>query len=114
MGTKAAANPLRSPPPQEREDEEREDDDRSKRLTSVGQAVEVLHVLDLALACTNDEELGRLASQIREGERALESWAREVETFRASKQLFEAGIVPDLAERPRDDERDELVLARMA
>jgi hypothetical protein len=108
MGTKAASNPPRSPPPYERED-----DDRSKRLASISQAVEVLHVLDRALACADDAELGRLASQAREGERALETWAREVETFRASKQLFEAGIVPDLVERPRGA-RDELVLTRVA
>src|SRR5437868_13578552 len=107
MGTKTASN-LRSPAPHEREN-----DDRSKSLASVGQAVEVLHVLDRALACAGDAELGQLISRVREGERALEAWAREVETFRASKQLFEAGIVPDLAERPRDD-RNELVLTRVA
>jgi hypothetical protein len=75
--------------------------------------VEVLHVLDQALACATDEELGRLASQAREGERALEEWARQLETFRASKQLFAAGIVPDLGERPHGA-RDELVLTRVA
>jgi len=106
MGTNAAAKTPGSPPPQERED-----DERSRRLAAVGEVVEVLHVLDLALACTNDDELGRLAAQARESERALETWAREVESFRASKQLFEAGILPDLA---RSDGRDELVLTRVA
>jgi hypothetical protein len=72
------------------------------RLASVGQAVELLHVLDLALGSTDDAELGRLASEAREGERALEEWARQVETFRASKQLFAAGILPDPTGQPRD------------
>ena len=36
----------------------------------------------------------------------------EVETFRASKQLFQAGTVPDLVER-RHGVRDELVLTRV-
>jgi hypothetical protein len=75
--------------------------------------MEILHVLDLALGSTNDAELGRLASEVREGERALEEWARHVEAFRASKQLFEAGILPDPAGRPRGIP-DELVLARLA
>jgi len=107
MGTKSAAHPLRSPPP-----DEREEDDRSKRLASISQAVEVLHVLDRALACADDDELGRLVSEARAGERALERWAHEVETFRASKQLFQAGTVPDLVER-RHGVRDELVLTRV-
>ena len=106
MGTKAASDPPRSPPP-----DAREADDRSRRLASIGDAIEVLHVGDRALACADDAELGRLASQAREGERAFEAWAREVETFRASKQLFEAGMLPDLVEH---GDRDELVLTRVA
>ncbi len=107
MGTKTASN-LRSPPPQERED-----DDRSRRLASISQAVEVLHVLDRALASADDAQLGLLVSRVRAAERQLEAWAREVEAFRASKQLFEAGIVPDLVD-PSRATRDELVLTRLA
>jgi hypothetical protein len=54
----------------------------------------LLHVLDLALGCTDDAELRRLAADARVGERTLEEWARHVEAFRASKQLFESGILP--------------------
>jgi hypothetical protein len=74
--------------------------------------MELLRVLEFALGQTDDAELGRLVSGIREGERAFEEWARQVETFRASKQLFEAGILPDPAGRPRGIP-DELVLGRL-
>jgi hypothetical protein len=107
MGTKAAVTHPGSPPAREREDA-----DRSARLASVGQAVELLHVLDLALGSIDDTELGRLASEVREGERALEEWARQVEAFRASKHLFEAGILPDPAGHPRNVP-DDVVLARL-
>jgi hypothetical protein len=107
MGTKAAVTHPRSPPAQERED-----DDRSAWLASVGEAVDVLRVLELALARADDAELGRLTSQVRETERVLEEWARQLETFRASKQLFEAGILPAPAGRPRGIP-EELVLARL-
>jgi len=106
MGTKAATHPG-SPPALEQEDGE-----RSTSMASVGEALDVLRVLDLVLGCTDDDELGRLASEAREGERAFEAWARQVEILRASKQLFEAGILPDPAGRARDIP-DELVLARL-
>jgi hypothetical protein len=115
MGTKAALTHLRSPPPPEREDHERpaaDDTGRSTVMASVGAAVDLLRVLECALDQTPDAELGRLVSEIREGERAFEDWARQVETFRASKQLFEAGILPDPTGRPRGVP-DELVLGRL-
>ena len=96
MGTKSAGTHPGSPPAPEREDQ-----DRATRLASVGQAVELLSALDRVLGCTDAAELGRLASEAREGGRSLEEWARHVEAFRASKQLFEAGILPDPAARPR-------------
>ena len=107
MGTKPATEPG-SPPAQPQEE-----DDRSAWLAVVGEAVEVLHVLDLALSRTDDDELGALAVETREAERALEGWARQIETFRASKQLFEAGILPDPVGRPRGIP-DELMLARLS
>lgn len=106
MGTKAAVTPPGSSPARAREN-----DDRPRRLDAVGHAVELLHVLELALARIDDEELSRLAGEARRGERALEQWARQVEVFRASKRLFEAGILPGPARRHL---RDELVLARVA
>lgn len=108
MGTNPAVTPSGSPPVRAREN-----DDRSGRLATVGRAVELLHALESALELIDDEELGRLASDARRGERALERWARQVEIFRASKQLFEAGILPDPVGRRRRV-RDELVLARVA
>lgn len=72
----------------------------------------MLHVLERALQCTDDTELGRLASDAREAERVLEDWARQVEAFRASKQLFDSGILPEPGGRPRGIP-DELVLARI-
>lgn len=107
MGTKSAGTHPGSPPAPEREDQ-----DRATRLASVGQAVELLSALDRVLGCTDAAELGRLASEAREGGRSLEEWARHVEAFRASKQLFEAGILPDPAARPRV--ADEPVRARVA
>lgn len=107
MGTIPATEPG-SPPAQPQEE-----DDRSARLAVVGEAVEVLHVLDLALSRTDDDELGALAVETREAERALEAWARQIETYRASKQLFEAGILPDPGGRPRGIP-DELMLARLS
>jgi hypothetical protein len=107
MGTKSAEIPPRSPPAHEQEE-----GDRSTSLADVGWALDVLRVIELALGRTNDDELGRLARDAREGERAFEEWARHVESFRASKQLFEAGILPDPAGRPRGIP-DELVLARL-
>jgi hypothetical protein len=106
MGTKPAIQPG-SPPAQPQED-----DERSAWLAVVGEAVDVLHVLDLALDQTDDFELGALAVKTREAERALEEFARQIETFRSSKQLFEAGILPDPAGRPRGVP-DELMLARL-
>ena len=106
MGTKPAMQPG-SPPAQPQEE-----DDHSAWLAVVGEAVDVLHVLDLALSRTDDYELGALAVEAREAERALEAWARQIETFRASKQLFEAGILPAPAGRPRGIP-DELMLARL-
>ncbi len=96
MGAKAAVANLGSLPAHERED-----DDRSARLASVAQAIDALHILDCALGCVDDAELGRLASDARAGERAFEEWARQVEAFRASKQLFESGVLPDLPEPAR-------------
>jgi len=107
MGTKAAVTHPRSPPANERED-----DDRLTTLAAVGDAVDVLHVLDQALARTSDDELGRLAGDVREAERKLEDWARQLETFRASRQLFESGILPDPVGRPRGIP-NELVLAQL-
>src|SRR5262245_56005060 len=106
MGTKPASFPSGSPAEPTQEVEH-----RSESLASVGEAVEVLRTLDLALGRTDDDELGRLASDVREGERALEEWARQIEAFRASKQLFDAGILPDPAGRPRGVP-NELVLTR--
>jgi len=107
MGTKAAVTHPRSPPANERED-----DDRNTTLAAVGDAVDVLHVLEDALGRASDDDLGRLASDVREVERSLEEWARQLEAFRASKQLFESGILPDPAGRPRGIP-NELVLAKL-
>jgi hypothetical protein len=115
MGTKAALTYLRSPPPTEREDNERpaaEKSGRSTTMASVGEALDVLRVLDFALGQTDDSELGALVAEVREAERAFEQWAWQVESFRSSKQLFEAGILPDPKGRPRGIP-DELVLARL-
>src|SRR5262249_38305848 len=71
-----------------------------------------LRVLDFALGQTDDDELGALVTEIREGERAFEQWARQVESFRASKQLFESGILPDPVARLHGIP-DELVLSRI-
>lgn len=81
-------------------------------MGSVGEALDVLRVLDFALGQTDDEELAGLVAEIREGERAFEDWARQVESFRSSKQLYEAGILPDPSARPRGIP-DELVLSRL-
>ncbi|HEY2389007.1 MAG TPA: hypothetical protein VGK30_18785 [Candidatus Binatia bacterium] len=81
-------------------------------MGSVGEALDVLRVLDFALGQTDDSELGALVAEVREGERAFEQWARQVESFRSSKQLYEAGILPDPAGRPRGIP-DELVLDRL-
>jgi hypothetical protein len=116
MGTKAALTYLRSPPPLEREDNERPsagNSGRSTAIASVGEALDVLRVLDFALGQTDDAELGALVTEIREGERAFEQWARQVESFRTSKVLFDAGILPDPVGRPRGIP-DELVLDRLA
>ena len=107
MGTKAAVTHPRSPPANERED-----DDRLNTLAVVGDAVDVLRVLEDALGCASDDDLGRLTSDVREVERTLEDWARQLETFRASRQLFESGILPDPAGRPRGIP-NELVLAKL-
>ncbi len=108
MGTKAVAIRPGSPPVRAREN-----DDRRGRLAAIGCAVELLHALDSALERIDDEELGRLAAEARRGERALDDWARQVEAFRASKQLFAAGILPDPAGRRRRM-LEGLVLARIA
>jgi hypothetical protein len=107
MGTKAAVTHPRSPPANERED-----DDRLRKLAGVGDAVDILRVLDAALERADDGELGRLAADVREAERIFEEWARQVEAFRASKQLFDSGILPDPGGRPRGIP-EELVLARL-
>lgn len=115
MGTKAALTYLRSPPSPKREDNDRPaagNSGRSTAVGSVGEALDVLRVLDFALGQTDDDELSALVGEIREGERAFEDWARQVESFRASKQLYEAGILPDPAARPRGIP-DELVLDRL-
>lgn len=115
MGTKAALTYLRSPPSREREDNDRpatEDNARPITLASVGAAADVLRLLEFALAQTDDAELERLVGTVREGERAMEDWARQIETFRISKQLFADDILPDPAGRPRGVP-DELVLGRL-
>ena len=115
MGTKAALTYLRSPPPPEREDNERPsagNSGRSTAIASVGEALDVLRVLDFTLGQTDDAELGALVTEIREGERAFEQWARQVESFRTSRLLFESGILPDPAGRPRGIP-DELLLDRL-
>ena len=116
MGTKAALTYLRSPPlPPEREDNDRPATGtvgRPGTIANVGEALDVLRVLDFALGQTEDAELGQLVRDIREGERAFEDWARQIESFRVSKHLFDAGILPDPAARPRGIP-DELVLGRL-
>ena len=94
MGAEAAIR-LGAPLAQERNPK----DDQSTRLSAVAEAVRLYCDLERALAQTRDTELAELAKAAREGERALEEWARRIEAFRSFKRRFEAGIHP--ADEPR-------------
>jgi hypothetical protein len=72
---------------------------RTERLNSIGEAVRLYRDLERALDSAPDAELAQIIAAARQGEQALEQWARQVEAFRGFKQRFEEGIHP--ADRPR-------------
>jgi hypothetical protein len=94
MGAEAAIR-LGSPPAQEHDPK----DGRSTRFSAVAEIVRLYHDVERALVQTRDTELAELAAAAREGEQALEEWARRIEAFRSFKRRFEAGIHP--ADEPR-------------
>jgi len=85
-----AANPTRASTPAVRGSEE----ERKARLRAVGEVMRLYEGLEQALQTVSDDELARLATAARAGERALDRWARSIEVFRRFKRRIDAGLPP--------------------
>jgi hypothetical protein len=70
------------------------DEERSARLRAIGEVVRLYEGLEQALQTVSDDELARLATAARAGERALDRWARSIEVFRRFKRRIDAGLPP--------------------
>ena len=70
------------------------DEERSARLRAIGEVVRLYEGLAQALQTVSDDELARLATAARAGERALDRWARSIEVFRRFKRRIDAGLPP--------------------
>jgi len=83
------ANPTRATPAVRGSEEE-----RKARLRAVGEVMRLYEGLEQALQTVSDDELARLATAARAGERALDRWARSIEVFRRFKRRIDAGLPP--------------------